>query len=93
MLGGYPDRTPAARFIRPPANKLPPPRTTLTGLPAPSPAYQLLPLHCRGQEQDFASNTILADLPALPPPTVTGYVTSHVVYDVTSRGVTSCHVV
>ena len=77
MVAGFPASSTAARFIRPLTNKLPPPKATLTGLPAPeqSPHYQILPLPAPpsiSHVEERSVNPILADLPALPPPTVTG---------------------
>jgi hypothetical protein len=78
MIAGFPSNSTAARFIRPVHHKLPPPTTTLTGLPAPEPTprYQTLPLPAPPSAQqgveEHPSHPILADLPALPPPTITG---------------------
>ncbi|XP_063686502.1 uncharacterized protein LOC134820210 [Bolinopsis microptera] len=76
ILAGFPESSTVSRFIRPPNNKLPPPKITLTGLPVPEPTYQLLPLPAPPSRshsvEEYSSNPVLADLPALPPPTVTG---------------------
>ena len=82
MLSGFPENSAVSRFIRPQNNKLPPPKTTLTGLPAPeqTPSFQALPPPPTSDRylvpECSSSRPILADLPALPPPTVTGYVGS-----------------